>query len=120
MRTPSHPIGEPVGRHSHDPRVAASSHEFPIPRLSTSPPLCSTSFLPLSSPPHRSLTTRHSQEPAMRRPLIALTAVAASGTLLLSACAGGSSDVVAQPGAAPAAAATTTVNLYAYAVPKPA
>ena len=55
----------------------------------------------------------------MRRPLIALTAVAASGTLALSACAGGSSDVVAQPGSTAAgAAATSTINLYAYAVPK--
>ena len=55
----------------------------------------------------------------MRSPLIALTAVAASGTLVLSACAGGSSDVVAQPGSTPAgAAATSTINLYAYAVPK--
>ena len=55
----------------------------------------------------------------MRRPLIALTAVAASGTLVLSACAGGSSDVVAQPGSTAAgAAATSTLNLYAYAVPK--
>ena len=44
----------------------------------------------------------------MRRPLIALTAVAASGTLALSACAGGSSDVVAQPGSTAAGAATTS------------
>ncbi|WP_404391333.1 sulfate ABC transporter substrate-binding protein [Humibacillus xanthopallidus] len=55
----------------------------------------------------------------MRRPLIAFTALAASGTLVLSACAGGSSDVVAQPGSTGAGGAvTSTLNLYAYAVPK--
>ena len=46
----------------------------------------------------------------------------ALAVLALTACTGaGSSDVVVQPGAAPAAAAaTTTVNLFAYAVAKPA
>ena len=55
----------------------------------------------------------------MRRPLIALTALAASGTLVLSACAGGSSDVVAQPGGAGAGGGgPSTRNRDALSVPK--
>jgi sulfate transport system substrate-binding protein len=55
----------------------------------------------------------------MRRPPLALAAIAAAATLGLSACAGGgASDTVAQPGSTAAGAATSTINLYAYAVPK--
>jgi sulfate/thiosulfate-binding protein len=56
----------------------------------------------------------------MRRPSIALAAIAVTATLGLTACAGGgASDSVADPGTAAAAgAATSTVNLFAYAVPK--
>ncbi|MGO4361439.1 sulfate ABC transporter substrate-binding protein [Terrabacter sp. RAF57] len=54
----------------------------------------------------------------MRRPSIALAAIAVTATLGLTACAGGgASDTAAGPGTA-AAAATSTINLYAYAVPK--
>ena len=93
FETPSHPIGEqplPIGPSPAQPGDDRTTDTPPKPR-----------------------------SPTMRRPLIALTAVAASGTLALSACAGGSSDVVAQPGSTAAgAAATSTINLYAYAVPK--
>jgi sulfate transport system substrate-binding protein len=55
----------------------------------------------------------------MRRPSIALAAIAVTATLGLSACAGGgASDTVDQPGSTAAGAATSTINLYAYAVPK--
>ena len=55
----------------------------------------------------------------MRRPSIALAAIAVTATLGLSACAGGgSSDTVDQPGSTAAGAATSTINLFAYAVPK--
>ena len=55
----------------------------------------------------------------MRRPSIALAAIAVTATLGLSACAGGgSSDTVEQPGSTAAGAATSTINLFAYAVPK--
>jgi sulfate transport system substrate-binding protein len=58
----------------------------------------------------------------MRRPAIAIAAIAVTATLGLTACTGGgSSDTVAAPGTAAAAgAATSTVNLFAYAVPKAA
>lgn len=55
----------------------------------------------------------------MRRPNLALAAIALTATLGLSACAGGgASDTVEQPGSAAAGAATSTINLFAYAVPK--
>ncbi|CAN7529260.1 sulfate ABC transporter substrate-binding protein [Terrabacter sp. LjRoot27] len=56
----------------------------------------------------------------MRRPSIALTAIAVTATLGLTACAGGgSSDTAGVPGTDAAGdAATSTINLYAYAVPK--
>ncbi|GAB3886368.1 sulfate ABC transporter substrate-binding protein [Terrabacter terrigena] len=55
----------------------------------------------------------------MRRPTIALAAIAVTATLGLSACAGGgASDTVDQPGSTAAGAATSTINLFAYAVPK--
>lgn len=55
----------------------------------------------------------------MRRPPIALAAIAATAILGLSACAGGgASDTVDQPGSTAAGAATSTINLFAYAVPK--
>ena len=56
----------------------------------------------------------------MRRPSIALAAIAVTATLGLTACAGGgASDSAAAAGTAGAAgAATSTINLYAYAVPK--
>ena len=47
-------------------------------------------------------------------------AVAAAASLVMTACAGGgSSDTVGAAAAAAPAAATSTVNLFAYAVPKP-
>ena len=56
----------------------------------------------------------------MRRPSIALAAIAVTATLGLTACAGGgASDSSAAAGTAGAdGAATSTINLYAYAVPK--
>ncbi|KJK12019.1 sulfate ABC transporter substrate-binding protein [Terrabacter sp. AAH1] len=55
----------------------------------------------------------------MRRPNLALAAIALTATLGLSACAGGgASDTVEQPGSTAAGAATSTINLFAYAVPK--
>jgi sulfate transport system substrate-binding protein len=56
----------------------------------------------------------------MRRPSIALAAIAVTATLGLTACAGGgASDTAAGPGTAAAdGSATSTINLYAYAVPK--
>ena len=54
----------------------------------------------------------------MRRPAIALAAIAVTATLGLTACAGGgASDTVAAPGS-DSSSATSTINLYAYAVPK--
>ena len=54
----------------------------------------------------------------MRRPAIALAAIAVTATLGLTACAGGgANDTAATPGSA-ASSATSTINLYAYAVPK--
>ena len=56
----------------------------------------------------------------MRRPSIALAAIAVTATLGLTACAGGgASDAVAAAGTGcRRGAATSTINLYAYAVPK--
>ncbi|QNG18399.1 sulfate ABC transporter substrate-binding protein [Rhodococcus triatomae] len=52
-----------------------------------------------------------------RRSRLLLTAVAAVGALTLSACAGGASDTVGEESSADGSAGT--LNLYAYAVPKP-
>jgi len=57
----------------------------------------------------------------MRRPSIALAAIAVTATLGLTACAGGgASDTADQPASTNQAAAAKTLSLYAYSVPKPA
>ena len=53
-----------------------------------------------------------------RRRTIAAAAVAAA-SLVMTACAGGSSDTVGAAAAAAPAAGSSSINLFAYAVPKP-
>ncbi len=56
----------------------------------------------------------------MTRHRLALAAVAVSASMVMGACAGGgASDTVGAAAAAEPAAGGSTVNLYAYAVPKP-
>jgi sulfate transport system substrate-binding protein len=55
----------------------------------------------------------------MRRPALALAALATAGALVMSACAGGGANDSAAGAAAPAGAKSTTLNLYAYSTPKP-
>lgn len=55
-----------------------------------------------------------------RHPRLALAASATAAALVMTACAGGgASDVVGAADAQNAGARTTTIDLYAYAVPKP-
>src|SRR5690349_23879526 len=53
-----------------------------------------------------------------RRHTLAVAAVAAA-SLVMTACAGGSSDTVGAAAAAAPAAGSSSINLFAYAVPKP-